>query len=284
MDVFLVPVAPDRYELYCEEHDELTAGADAAPPRGFFRRMRVSYEDPEFIANAVFDRLVYGPHPYGRPQSGTPETLAAITRDDLVAFHRQWFGANNAILAIVGDVGAEEAFAGAERAFGKWGGAAAEPVKAADPPAPARRVIVIDKPGSVQTEIRVGNVAIARKNDDFMSDIYGNDTFRRATGSITGRVTKNGTGVLGAHIIAFNPATGKLIAGFSLSDDGTFVVAGLEPGPHVVRVEPLDDGDINSFLDPANVDINFKPAFYNKLVTVPRGSTAGSIELKVVPK
>jgi len=131
--------------------------------------MRVSYEDPEFIANAVFDRLVYGPHPYGRPQSGTPETLAAITRDDLVAFHRQWFGANNAILAIVGDVGAEEAFAGAERAFGKWGGAAAEPVKAADPPAPARRVIVIDKPGSVQTEIRVGNVAIARKNDDFMA-------------------------------------------------------------------------------------------------------------------
>ena len=46
MDVFLVPVAPDRYELYCEEHDEPTAGADAAPPRGFFRRIahRVSQQ------------------------------------------------------------------------------------------------------------------------------------------------------------------------------------------------------------------------------------------------
>jgi len=129
--------------------------------------MRVSYEDPEFLANVVFDRLVYGLHPYGRPQGGTPATMATITRDDLLAFHRKWFGANNAILAIVGDVTADEAFAGAERAFGSWGRTAAEIPKPADPPPPARRVVVIDKPGAVQTEIRVGNVAIARKNDDY---------------------------------------------------------------------------------------------------------------------
>ena len=131
--------------------------------------MRVSYDDPEFLANVVFDRLVYGFHPYGRPQSGTPETLAALTRDDLLAFHRAWFGANNAILAIVGDVTAEEAFAGAERAFGRWTKAEAEPARAVDPPPPTRRVVVIDKPGAVQTEIRVGNIAIARKHDDFMA-------------------------------------------------------------------------------------------------------------------
>ena len=131
--------------------------------------------------------------------------------------------------------------------------------------------------GSVNRTLRADDIA-------GISDIYGNDTFRRSTGSLTGRVTKNGTGVVGAHVVAFNPATGKLIAGFSLSDDGTFVVGGLEPGPHVVRVEPLDDADINSFVDSSNVDIDFKPAFYNKLVTVPRGGTARSIELKVVPK
>jgi zinc protease len=131
--------------------------------------MRVSYEDPEFLANIVFDRLVYGFHPYGRPQSGTPESLAALTRDDLVAFHRKWFGANNAILAIVGDVMPDEAFAGAERAFGRWGAAPAETPKPTDPPPPTRRVIVIDKPGAVQTEIRVGNIAIPRRNDDFMA-------------------------------------------------------------------------------------------------------------------
>jgi zinc protease len=131
--------------------------------------MRVSYDDPEFLANIVFDRLVYGFHPYGRPQAGSPETVAALTRDDLLAFHKKWFGANNAILAIVGDVSPEEAFAGAQRAFGGWSKAAAEPGKAIDPPPPTRRVVVIDKPGAVQTEIRVGNLAIPRKNDDFMA-------------------------------------------------------------------------------------------------------------------
>lgn len=131
--------------------------------------MRVSYEDPEFLANIVFDRLVYGFHPYGRPQAGTPETLAALTRDDLVAFHRKWFGANNAILAIVGDVTPDEAFAGAERAFGGWTRTTSEVPKPIDPPPPTRRVVVIDKPGAVQTEIRVGNLAIPRKNDDFMA-------------------------------------------------------------------------------------------------------------------
>ena len=131
--------------------------------------MRVSYDDPEFLANVVFDRLVYGFHPYGRPQLGTPETLAALTREDLLAFHRKWFGANNAILAIVGDVSPEEAFAGAERAFGTWAKGTAEPAKPIDPPPPTRRLVVIDKPGAVQTEIRVGNIGIPRKHDDFMA-------------------------------------------------------------------------------------------------------------------
>lgn len=131
--------------------------------------MQVSYDDPEFLANIVFDRLVYGFHPYGRPQSGTPQSVAAITRADLLAFHKKWFGANNAILAIVGDVTADEAFAGAERAFGKWAKSEAEPARGAEPPPPTRRVVVIDKPGAVQTEIRVGNIAIPRKHDDFMA-------------------------------------------------------------------------------------------------------------------
>jgi matrixin len=118
-----------------------------------------------------------------------------------------------------------------------------------------------------------------------ISDIYGNDTFHNSTGSISGRVTKNGTGVFGAHVVAFNMATGKLIASFTLAPDGTFVIAGLEPGPQILRVEPLDDADVSSFLDASQtVDVDFKPAFYKKLVSVPRGGTARSVELKVVAK
>ena len=131
--------------------------------------LRVSYDDPEYLANMVFDRLVYGFHPYGKPQTGTPSTVSAIGRDDLVAFHRKWFGANNAILAIVGDVTPEEAFGGAERAFGGWVRAQVEAARPTDPPPPTRRLVIIDKPGAVQTEIRVGHIGIARRSNDYMA-------------------------------------------------------------------------------------------------------------------
>ncbi|HET7617097.1 MAG TPA: pitrilysin family protein [Vicinamibacterales bacterium] len=131
--------------------------------------LKVSYDDPEYLADMVFDRLVYGFHPYGRPQSGTPSSIAAITREDLVAFHRRWFGANNAILAIVGDVEPDTAFAGAERAFGSWGRVEVAAGTPDDPPPPTRRLVIVDRPGAVQTEIRVGNIAIPRKDPDHMA-------------------------------------------------------------------------------------------------------------------
>ena len=131
--------------------------------------LKVSYEDPDYIAAVVFDRLVYGFHPYGRPDSGTPKSIYSITREDLVAFHKGYFSANNAILAIVGDVTPEEAFAGAERAFGMWAKSENIPQKKVDPPAPTRRVVVVDRPGAVQTEVRVGNIGLPRKHPDFLA-------------------------------------------------------------------------------------------------------------------
>ncbi len=131
--------------------------------------LRVSYEDPDYVAGLVFDRLVYGFHPYGLPNNGTPESLQSITVDDLRAFHKAYYGPNNAILAVVGDVTPQEAFSGAERAFGNW---ASHDVKADDPgalPEPTRRVIVVDKPDAVQTELRVGQLALPRKHPDYLA-------------------------------------------------------------------------------------------------------------------
>ncbi len=131
--------------------------------------LRVSYEDPDYVAGLVFDRLVYGFHPYGLPNNGTPESLQSITVDDLRAFHKAYYAPNNAILAVVGDVTPQEAFSGAERAFGNW---ASHDVKADDagaPPEPTRRVIVVDKPDAVQTELRVGQLALPRKHPDYLA-------------------------------------------------------------------------------------------------------------------
>jgi len=131
--------------------------------------LQVSLDDPDFIANAVFDRLVYGLHPYGLPQSGTPETLSSITRDDLVAFHQKYFVPNDGILAIVGDVSPEDAFAAVRRVFGDWERREISTPAPTDPPMPARRVVIVNKPDAVQTELRVGNIGIPRNHPDYMA-------------------------------------------------------------------------------------------------------------------
>jgi zinc protease len=65
----------------------------------------------------------------------------------MVTFHKAWFVPNNALLAIVGDLTADEAFAAADRAFGKWTRRDVPTAKVADPPPPTPRVVVIDRPG-----------------------------------------------------------------------------------------------------------------------------------------
>jgi hypothetical protein len=103
------------------------------------------------------------------PASGTPETLAAITREDLVAFHQQNFVPNNAILAVVGDVTAQEAFDGVNRVFGDWVRRDVPLQKFDRPPDPTRRVIVVNKPDAVQTEIRAGHLGVRRNTSDYMA-------------------------------------------------------------------------------------------------------------------
>src|SRR5687768_10254512 len=100
------------------------------------------------------------------------------------------------------------------------------------------------------------------KADDVagITDLY--PLSRRARGSISGKVTKNGEGVLGAHVVAFHTRTGALVGGFSLNEDGAFTIAGLEAGPYVLRTEPLDDGDLTSFFETSlDVDVDFNVRF-----------------------
>ncbi len=131
--------------------------------------LQVSAEDPEFIANSLIERLVFGFHPYGRPGPNSVEALQRITRDDLVAFHRTWFVPNNSLLAIVGDLTADEAFAAAEKAFGGWAKRDVPTMTFDEPPPPTRRVVVVDRPGAVQTEIRVGQIAVSRTHKDYVA-------------------------------------------------------------------------------------------------------------------
>lgn len=131
--------------------------------------LQVSYQDPAYVASLVYDRLVYGFHPYGLPNTGTPGSLEALTTDDLRQYHQRFFQPNNAILAIVGDTTAAAAFAAAEEVFGRWTRADVPLPVIADPPSATRRVVIVDKPDAVQTEIRVGHIGIPRSHHDYLA-------------------------------------------------------------------------------------------------------------------
>jgi zinc protease len=131
--------------------------------------LKVAADDPSAVAGRLINRLIYGFHPYGLPGTGTPESLVALTREDLIAFHRAWFVPNNMVIAIVGDVSAEDAFAGVQRVFGRWTARDVPAFDPIEPPPPTRRVIVVDKPDAVQTSIRVGQLGIPRRHDDYLA-------------------------------------------------------------------------------------------------------------------
>jgi hypothetical protein len=125
------------------------------------------------------------------------------------------------------------------------------------------------------------------KADDIagISDLYPDGNFTASTGSISGSVTKDGQPIFGAHVVAFNPATGSMVATFSLNAQGQFSINGLSPGPHVVRVEPLDDAEIDSFFDGSlAVDIDFKVSFLDRLVVVAAGGDRGGVAANVSRK
>ena len=143
--------------------DRAAAAADAVGPAGQPRGSRSTSPTPCSIGSST-DSIRTACRPTARRRR-----LPGFTRDDLVAFHTRYFVPNNAILAIVGDVTADEAFAAAKKVFGDWAKRDLPPQTFIDPPEPTRRVIVVNKPDAVQTEIRVGHLGIPRQHPDYMA-------------------------------------------------------------------------------------------------------------------
>jgi hypothetical protein len=115
-----------------------------------------------------------------------------------------------------------------------------------------------------------------------ISDLYAGPA-TLDTGGIVGRVTRNGQGVMGAHVVAFNPETGILIGNFTLNAEGDFVIARLPPGPYIVRAEPIDDAEPDSFF-PSAIDTDFRVSYLPRMVVAPHGGSSLPIEIRVQPK
>ncbi|NLB14288.1 MAG: insulinase family protein, partial [Gammaproteobacteria bacterium] len=119
---------------------------------------------PNGVANRLLPPLMYGAgHPYAIPFSGTgdEESISALTRDDLVSFHRDLIRADNATLIVVGDTTLKEILPLLDARFGKWKAPRSalklpkvEPVALPE----ATRVFLVDQPGAIQANILVGQV------------------------------------------------------------------------------------------------------------------------------
>jgi zinc protease len=139
--------------------------------------LRIERATPGFLAGERLRRALFGGHPYAVVAPREAD-VAGYRREDLERYYRAHYTPANAILLAVGDFDSARLMEEIEKRFGAWEGAApSRPATEAPPAAHGRRVHLVHVPGSVQSELRAGNVAITRGHPDWMPLAVGNAVF-----------------------------------------------------------------------------------------------------------
>jgi zinc protease len=125
-------------------------------------------DDPGSLAERAWARAMWGAHPYGHETLGQKRSIEALTRDDLVAFHRTRLSPALAHLYVVGDIDVDRVTTVAERVFGAWRGGPELAPLVPDWPGPkdAGHVVIVDKPEQTQVQVRVGAAGVKRGHVD----------------------------------------------------------------------------------------------------------------------
>jgi zinc protease len=136
--------------------------------------LNVERSEPDFLAGVAFHKKLFGAHPYA-VTAPTDASISRISRARVVKAHRRLFTPRSALLVLVGDIGLAPAKALVRRSFGGWRG----PPGPAAPAAAtsrlrARRVYVVDRPGSVQASLFLGNLAIREDHPDYFNFLLAN--------------------------------------------------------------------------------------------------------------
>jgi len=122
---------------------------------------------PTFLASERMSRVVFGEHPYARI-SPTPDSLDAMTREEMLRFRQATMVPNNAVMVIIGDVDRDLTLARVTELFGNWTSRDLPDLKFPPPPnREARVAYLIDRPGSAQSNIVIANLGITRTSGDY---------------------------------------------------------------------------------------------------------------------
>ncbi|HNA90435.1 MAG TPA: pitrilysin family protein, partial [Anaerolineales bacterium] len=133
-------------------------------------------QDTSDMADMVFEKLLYGDHPYGRPTDGFVETIKSITQADLESFHRLHFGPRGLVISIVGAIQPKKAVEVVEKFLGGW----QVPGQMEAPPLPPLRPVRKSLKrhhaitGKSQSDLVVGMLGPKRKSPDYMAASLGN--------------------------------------------------------------------------------------------------------------
>src|SRR5678816_2655726 len=153
------------------------------------QQIRAGRADAGFLVNERFQKAVFGNHPYSFVVPDE-KSINALTRNDLRAFVTKYYIPNAAYLVVGGDIEVDRTFAEIEKAFGSGKSGTVPPDD--NPPVPQRdkrQIYFVNRPGSIQSAIYIGNVSIPRKDKDYFairtaSTIYGGSFYSRLTRNI----------------------------------------------------------------------------------------------------
>jgi zinc protease len=213
------------------------------------QQIRAGRADPGFLVNERFQKAVFGNHPYSFVVPDE-KSISALTRADLRAFVTKYYIPNTAHLIVVGDIDVDKTFAEIEKAFGGWKSGTVPPDD--NPPVPKRdkrQIYFVNRPGSVQSAIYIGNVSIPRKDKDYFAIRTANIIYG---GSFYSRLTRNIREAKGYTYSPFSSAntqakTGSFLAGAFVRNEVT--------GPTLLeifyeldrmRVLPVTDEELNA--------------------------------------
>ena len=148
-------------------------------------QLRQQRTNPAFLAQERFAKALYGDSHPAAVLSATNASVAAMTPDELAKFYHERFAPQNAVLAIAGDVKPTEIIAKLNKLLADWKKTDLQVSMPAVPAAQgATRLFLVDRPGSVQTNLLLGNLAIDRRDPDYvplqvMNDILGGSSAAR---------------------------------------------------------------------------------------------------------
>jgi zinc protease len=138
--------------------------------------LAIRAQDTGDMASMTFDKIIFDKHPYARPDDGYPETVRAITREDIAAFHQRCFGPNGLTIAIVGAVEPGFVVEQISRVLGDW----QNPLQPPLPALPEVRKLTktirkhIPLSGKSQTDIMVGALGPVRRAPEYTAASLGN--------------------------------------------------------------------------------------------------------------